>query len=73
MAKMFQIRPVIIFLLTDIVEDVTLEIALKKAYLKRLPGNRKDVRFFIKNNKIMRIIDQKYAKNYLIQYDIFVK
>lgn len=73
MAKMFQIRPVIIFLLTDIVEGVTLEIVLKKACLKRLPGNRKDVRFFIKNNKIMRIIDQKYAKNYLIQYDIFVK
>lgn len=51
MAKMFQIRPVIIFLLTDIVEGVTLEIVLKKECSKWLLVSQKGERFYIKNNK----------------------
>lgn len=51
MAKMFQIRPVIIFLLTDIVEGVTLEIVLKKECSKCLLVSQKGERFYIKINK----------------------
>ena len=56
MAKMFQIRPVIIFLLTDIVEGVTLEIVLKKECSKWLLVSQKGGRFFIK-------IIKKYSYN----------